>query len=180
MYTHTVIIGGTGMLSAASVQLSGQSRRLTSVARTRESLARLDAALPKGHGVHHMLSLDWSVSEAFLQGIAKHIEATEPPDLVVAWVHNEQLGIRIASALRSNVQFFHVIGSATASPGNLAARVQREANVPSNVAYHQVVLGSVLQGGHARWLTNEEISNGVLAAIHERQARFVVGKLGVV
>ena len=178
MYAHTVIIGGTGMLFAASVQLAVQSRRFTSVARTRASLARLDAVLSKGHGPHHMLSLDWSEPEAFVAGIANHIEATEEPDLVVAWVHNEQLGIRVASVLgNGNVQFFHVIGSAAASPGRIAAEVRAEANLPSNVAYHQVILGAASQRSHARWLTNAEISSGVLKAIQAQQAQFVVGTL---
>jgi hypothetical protein len=45
---HTLVIGGTGMLRQASIQLAGRSQRLTSVARTRRSLAALDAALPAG------------------------------------------------------------------------------------------------------------------------------------
>ena len=178
MYAHTVIIGGTGMLFAASVQLAAQSHRFTSAARTHASLARLDVLLPKGCGPHHMLPLDWSEPEAFVAGIPNHIEATEEPDLVVAWVHDEQLGIRVGSVLgRGNVQFFHVIGSAAANPGQIAAHVQAEANLPSNVAYHQVILGAAAQGNHARWLTNAEIASGVLKAVQAQQLRFVVGTL---
>ena len=178
MYAHTVMIGGTGMLFAASVQLASQSHRFTSVARTGASLARLDAALSKSHGPHHMLSLDWSEPEAFVTGIVNHIEATEEPDLVVAWIHNERLGIRVASVLgNGNVQFFHIIGSAAASPRHIAAQVQAEANLPSNVAYHQVILGAAAQGNHARWLTNAEIASGVLKAVQAQQLRFVVGTL---
>jgi len=172
------MIGGTGMLLAASVQLAAQSRRFTSVARTSASLARLDAALPKGHALYHMLSLDWSEPEAFVAGIASHIKATEEPDLVVAWVHNERLGIRIASVLgMGNVQFFHIIGSAAANSGHIAAQVQGGANLPSNVAYRQVILGAASQGRHARWLTNAEISSGVFKAVQAQQAQFVVGTL---
>lgn len=167
------------MLRAASVQLSLQSRRLTSVARTRASLAKLDGSLPNGHGLHHVLSLDWSDPAAFLAGVAEHIEATEQPDLVLAWVHDERLGIRLASRLRGRgVHFFHVIGSASSDPAHVAALAQREANLPSNVAYHQVILGAVSHSGHTRWLTNQEISSGALAAIHAAQARFVVGGVG--
>lgn len=176
MYAHTVIIGGTGMLFAASVELAAQSHRFTSVARTRASLARLDAALPKGRGPHHMLALDWSEPEAFIAGIANHIEETEEPELVVAWVHNEQLGIRVASVLgRGNVQFFHVLGSVTANPGKIAEQVQAGVNLPPNVAYHQVILGAASQGSHLRWLTNAEISSGVLKAVQAQQMQFVVG-----
>lgn len=166
------------MLFTASVQLAAQSRRFTSIARTPASLARLAGALPNGHGSHHVLSLDWSEPEAFLAGIANHIETTEEPDLVVAWVHDERLGLRVASVLgNGNVHFFHVIGSAAASPGHVAAKMRAEVKLPSNVAYHQVILGVASQVSHARWLTNAEISSGVLTAIQAQQAQFVVGTL---
>ena len=178
MYSHAVIIGGTGMLRAASIQLAGQSRQLTSVAHTRQSLNALDGALPEGHGAHHRLTLDWSEPEAFIKAITQHLESTEQPDLVVAWVHNTQLGVRLAASLgKRNVQFFHVIGSAAANPAKVAAQARGCAQLPRTVAYHQVILGAVRQGAGMRWLTNSEISGGVLAAIHAQQARFVVGTL---
>lgn len=178
MYAHTLIIGGTGMLFEASVQLAAQSHRLTCVARTRASLARLKAALPGDHGKHHMLTLDWAQPQAFVAGITAHIHATEAPDLVVAWVHDEPLGLQVASALGgSPLKFFHVLGSAAANPARMAARWQARAQFPPHVAYCQVVLGAVSQGGHSRWLTHAEISAGVLHAVQAQQGLFVVGTL---
>ena len=178
MHAHTIIIGGTGMLRAAAVKLAVQSRCLTSIARTHRSLVALDDMLPRSHGTHHMLKLDWSDPDPFLDGIEQHVEKTEPPDLVLAWIHEEQLALRLASRLGTyHLQFFHVIGSARADPAAVAAKALSEIQVPSNVTYHQIILGAHGAGFNARWLTDQEISDGTLEAIQAKLPQFIVGKL---
>lgn len=178
-YAHTVVVGGTGMLLAASTALAARSRRLTSVARTLRSLARLDAAVRGAACAHHVLALDWNAADRFLQAIERHLEATEPPDLVLAWIHDDDLTIRLACRLAAAGRpplFVHVVGSATSRLIDVADAA-RERLVASGaaVAYRQVVLGARPSGGTMRWLTHEEISRGVVDAIDSEQERFVVG-----
>lgn len=114
-YGHTLIVGGTGMLAGASVALAGRSARLSSVARTPRSLETLDAAVRGSGCVHHLLAVDWSDPDAFLAAILGHVDATEPPDLVVAWIHDDALGVRLARAVARPARppdVVQVIGSA--------------------------------------------------------------------
>ena len=84
----------------------------------------------------------------------------------MAWIHldaPEALGV-----LRQRVtgDVLRVLGSAAADPSFPAAGKPRE-----------VILGFVREGGHSRWLTDPEISAGVLEALRSGKPRSVVGTL---
>ncbi len=178
MYRHTLVIGGTGMLRAASVELASRSRTMTSVARTERSLAAVNALLSASSALHHMLALDWSKPEEFLHSLRQHLVRTERPDLVVAWIHDDELAIRVAGlvATQAACRFFHVVGSAGSDPSLIAANL-RQRLPPSTATYHQVILGHVRANGGTRWLTNEEISAGVLSAIARAEPEYIVGTI---
>ena len=178
---HTLIVGGTGMLAGASVALAARTEHVTSVARTRRSLAALDAVIAdSGCGcVHHTLSLDWHAPERFLGEIERHVTATALPDLVVAWIHDDELALRLPETLATPDRpptFVHVVGSASGSARAVAAAARhRLERRQTAVRYRQVILGANRSGGGVRWLTHHEISAGVLEAMERGQARFVVG-----
>lgn len=179
-YQHTLCIGGTGMLQAASIQLAAKTGQLTSVARTRASLNRLDEALDKSFVVHHQLQLDWSRPTEFLNELENHATRTQPPDLVAAWIHGSELPLNFAlrlAELDQPFRFFHIIGSASENPLRIAERIMDEFDPPRLIDYCQVILGAKRSGGKTRWLTDQEISNGVLEAIDQGNKRFIVGTL---
>lgn len=165
------------MLRAASVELAARSRVITSVARTKRSLEALHSMLPASSGTHHMLALDWNKPGEFLQAVQAHLARTELPDLVVAWMHDDELAIRLAASLaesESRCHFFHVVGSAAADPSRIAASLSGRVP-PSNIVYHRVILGFVHADQGTRWLTNEEISAGLLGALAHAEAEHIVG-----
>lgn len=176
-HEHVLVVGGTGMLFAASMALTDRCRRLTSVARTERSLGRLDAALSGAACMHHLLPLDWSAPEAFLDGIARHVQSVGPPSLAVVWVHADALGPAVAAALAGDgmvCDFYQVRGSAVADS---AAETPATADLPPCVRYRQVILGFRAEGGSSRWLSDAEISRGVLAAIERAEPVAVVGRV---
>lgn len=180
MYSHTLVIGGTGMLRAASMILAHRSKILTSVARTRRSLNTLGRDLSVDGMEHLTLQLDWRAPEHFLEGIEHHIGQTGCPDLVVAWIHDDALTLRVATRLAEACpmrRFYHVIGSATENPLKIADSIRTSTAIDTPGNYHQVVLGRHLEGGRGRWLTHQEISQGVLEAIERQDTRYVVGTL---
>ena len=61
------------------------------------------------------------------------------------------------------------------SDPSLIATTLRQRLPPSSITYHQVILGSVRASGGTRWLTNEEISAGVLDAIARAEPEYIVG-----
>ena len=122
-----------------------------------------------------MLALDWNERDKFLNAVQAHLARTEPPDLVVAWIHDDDLAFQFAASLTESMcHFFHVVGSASADPSRIAASLGERSPL-SNVIYHQVILGYVAADEGARWLTNDEISEGVLDAIARAKPKHVVG-----
>lgn len=62
-----------------------------------------------------------------------------------------------------------------------AAKAAKARDIPAwlcrypRIRYRQVILGFVIEGGRSRWLTHQEISDGVLKAVHQDAAWSVVG-----
>ena len=69
-----------------------------------------------------------------------------------------------------------VLGSAHADPAHperVAEMAEAAEGLP--IDYQAVVLGFVIEGGKSRWLTNAEISAGVLAALESGAPFRIVG-----
>lgn len=178
MKQHTLIIGGTGMLTEASVALAREAQIFTSVARSLESLRSLDRLIRAVPCEHHMVSLNWSEPEVFCEGLGDHAARIGAPTLAVAWLHDDSLGPGVARSLAQTdgtLDFFQIRGSSAGSPRVGADAVTREFSRLSRVQYHQIILGFKLTQTGSRWLHNSEISSGVLAAIADRKPLSVVG-----
>jgi hypothetical protein len=178
MNSHTLIIGGTGMLKEASIALASTTNILSSVARTKRSLSALDAALGERKGVHHHLQLDWSNPREFTRSLSAHIQRVGPPSLVVAWLHDDDLGIEVAKCCSSptvQCKFFQVRGSAAAAPHENATSFAQAFEAIPGIHFHQVILGFKRTQTGSRWLTNAEISAGVLQAVTDALPLSIVG-----
>ncbi|MFD0618939.1 short-chain dehydrogenase [Paenibacillus sp. GCM10027629] len=73
---------------------------------------------------------------------------------------------------QSSFTLFHILGS-----GSDVQEVKKGLNVPSTFHYYQIKLGFVIEHNQSRWLTHDEISNGVIRAIQEKNQLTVVGTL---
>jgi len=94
---------------------------------------------------------------------------------VLAWLHDDSLGTRIAETIsksRQKCQFFQVRGSAAGAPGNANLN---DVNFSQYILYHQIILGFHLEKDRSRWLSNTEISDGVLTAIDNASPVSIVG-----
>lgn len=174
---HTLIIGGTGMLADAAAHLSKRSKNLTSVAGTKRSLSKIDLRIAKDC-THHSLQLNWNKPDEFLNRLRLHLGELMPPTLVLAWFHDNTLGPRTAELIeRSSApcRFFQVLGSATADPRADASKTLEAYRAPAHVVFHRVVLGFVETRSGSRWLTDSEISSGVLESIESGDEYSVVG-----
>ena len=167
------------MLAEASVALARQCAVLTSVARTRQSLEALDRRIRVTGCLHHMLALDWSDARTFVDSLDAHVRRAGAPSLTLAWLHDESLAPSIAAAATGGGEpslFFHVRGSTAADPSAAPAGWSR--TMAGAVGYHQIILGfRTRASGTSRWLTDAEISAGVLAAIDRPGDVTVVGTI---
>lgn len=174
---HALVIGGTGMLRRATVTIGAHSRRLTAVARTATSLAALKSLLPDRESDRYQ-TLDWNQPEKFVLALQRLVDEVGPPRLVLAWMHDLNLGPPVAltvSASNTHCDFFQVIGSSGGRPGGVAKTLRKKMEGVRHVSYFQVVLGFKEQAGLSRWLSNDEISAGVLDAIKMREGCHIIG-----
>ena len=164
-FDHALVVGGSGMLAGCSRRLLRVCKTVTVMARNE---SRIRAIAPEI--VPFVGDYSAHIAGAALGGLS--------PDLLVAWVHGRLPDFRraLAKCVRAGGRFVQVLGSAHGDP----SRPERLAEMQSMadglpVFYQAVVLGFVVQGARSRWLTDDEISQGVFGAIESRAPLCVVG-----
>lgn len=170
---HALVVGGSGMLAGFCEKLLDHCESLSVLARNE---ARIRAIAPRIHA----LVCDYNDVPAVEAALATDRSARGVPDLVVAWIHGRmpELRHRLAEALPPGGRYVQVLGSAhgdPARPDRLEAMRAVASGLP--IAYQAIVLGFVVEGGTSRWLTNEEIADGVFAAVQSERSPAFVGTL---
>lgn len=156
---RTLVVGGTGMLGGLVTALANDSDDVTVLARR-----GWRGGSVQGHV--SSLFLDYRQTGT-LELALKHNGLF---DRMVAWIHSdapEAFGI-LQQVVTGDV--LCVLGSAAADPSF-------PARIPAAGEPREVILGFVREGGHSRWLTDPEISAGVLEALRSGKPRSVVGTL---
>lgn len=178
MYKSTLVIGATGMLMQASKSLANRSEKFTFTARTKRSIERMYLHLSILRKHSFGLQLDWNNETLFLASLDQYFKVHGNPSLVVAWLHNDETGSELAKLLckyNKPVDFYHIRGSMAGHPDSNFESHHSDFNSAGYVNYHQIILGFQIEGGQSRWLSNSEISTGVLNAVEQKEAYSVVG-----
>jgi molybdopterin-guanine dinucleotide biosynthesis protein A len=151
---HALVVGGTGMLAPAARALTKRGHVVTCIARRGRDL---------GSGLV-LERADYREGVQLREALARATQSRGPIELGVCWIHTDAPDAPriVADALAPGARLVQVFGT----------RVWPLADVPLHVAYRQVLLGSA--GG--RWLTHEEISEGVLDAVDADRPVSVVGE----
>jgi len=173
MAGHALVVGGTGMLAGVVRALVTRGWRVSVLAR------RASAFAMRNPGVSG-LDCNYNDTDALVATLNRARDGEGAIDLAVGWFHTlgpaPMLATRTGS-LGTPGRFFHLLGSAMDDPDH-PERLPRAARTAEDAAYclyRQVLLGFVPEGDGARWLTNDEISAGVLQAIDEDAALFRIG-----
>lgn len=173
---HVLVVGGTGMIAKATQWLNEQGYHLTLIARNRKKLQRVseDCNFPERN---HLISMDYRDSENLKKQIQDSQNQYGAFSIVLAWIHSiapNALEIIMEEVSKNQERFklFHVLGSS-----NDLQAIRRKMVVSDQCEYYQIQLGFVIEGQRSRWLTNEEISDGVILAIRDEKPITVVGTL---
>lgn len=171
MASHILVVGGTGMLAGLVEALAGDGGRLSLVSRRASRFGRPGVTA---------YDADWNDEAGFVGAL----DAAGPIDVAVAWFHDLKIAAprRVAERVGRPGEpgrLFQVLGSATGNPSRpdrLGAAAAVAEGLPG-CRLRQVVLGFEVEGGRSRWLTDPEISSGVLDAVRSDRAYSVVGRL---
>lgn len=158
--------------------LAGLCRRLLTCSGTVCAMGRNETRIRAIAPAIVPLPCDYNDRNAVDAALRQASAANGAPDLVVAWVHGRapELRRRLAEGVAPHGRFVQVLGSAHGDP----ARPERLAEMKAvadrlPLVYQAVVLGFVLERGRARWLGDDEISNGVYGAIERGESLSIVG-----
>lgn len=176
MTQNILIIGGTGMLREATEYFIANDHTVTVVARTIKRLNDLTHRYPDKRV--QAVSLDYTKTDSFITVIQKMLRTHPPFDVVISWMHstaNDTLHALIdtLAATRADVPFYHIKGSSSYNPANILHFGDKQSR--AKLDYREIILGFTIDNGTSRWLTNSEISSGVIKAITTNCTRHTVG-----
>lgn len=167
MTQHTLVVGGTGMLSGLCEALAGDGGRLSLLSR------HASRVLSAGG-----FDCDYYDPASFSAALDAAVVRSGPISLAVAWFHTLKIEAPRRLAERIEGRLFQVLGSAVADPShpdrlNTARKVI--GGLPA-CELRQVVLGFKVEAPGSRWLTHDEISDGVLDAVRSDHLLTVIGQ----
>lgn len=166
-FERVLVVGGSGMLAGLARTLCARADRVSILSRNEKRIRAVSDAVEP-------IVCDYNDGVALSEALSQ----IEAPDLVVAWIHGRAPQARraFAKCLIAEGRFVQVLGSAVADPTHperLAEMAKAADALP--IDYQAVVLGFAVEKGASRWLTNEEISTGVLSAIESEKPMSIVG-----
>ncbi|GAB2718524.1 short-chain dehydrogenase [Paenibacillus thermoaerophilus] len=171
---QALVVGGSGMLAKTSLWLAENGYKVSVIGRNQEKLDKLC----QQNGRIVPVSVDYRDDDALSKKLERIIRSGAI-EMVVAWIHNDvapnALQIVIDKISKQGInkwRLFHVLGS-----GSNLDKIRSRLEIPAACEYRQVQLGFVLENNRSRWLTNDEIANGVIEAIRTNKNRHLVGTL---
>jgi hypothetical protein len=173
-YKHSLIIGGTGMLAGATVEMCGRSDRATVVSRHAEAFAA-----ERGLAENCAVTADYRDAESLIAAIEARITRHGAFDAALLWFHGagEKSLLALLDVLdREECAVVMVLGSAQGDPRRQSGVLREKLAAAKNLSCRRAVLGCKADGNGWRWLTDEEISRGALDAL-AGEADVMVGEL---
>ena len=174
MSGHDLVVGGSGMLAGLVTALARQGQHVSVIARHPDRLARLAEAA----GGITPLPLDYRDAPALEAALTQASRDHGPIERAVCWFHTAAPEIPLAVARHVQRVYCHVLGSAAADPSSPAVLDHWRAAfaVLPRLDYRIAVLGFVVEpDGRSRWLTHDEISAGVAAALADARPVSIIG-----
>ncbi|GAA0501530.1 short-chain dehydrogenase [Salinibacillus aidingensis] len=174
---HALVIGGTGMLSEVTVWLNNKGYFVSVIGRRKERYHQLMEKVESPENISSIL-VDYHKTDELRQALTEAIENHGAFDRVVAWVHSSAPDV-IPTLLKLQEQYhrekgfelFHVKSSTSYF-------VEEETpELPDGCTYSEIFLGFKQSSGHSRWLTHEEISEGIKDSIHHSRPQTIVGQI---
>jgi hypothetical protein len=174
---HALVIGGTGMLANVSLWLVNEGYHVSVIGRNSKRMNKL-ISLSKDESFITPILVDYNHDYELREQLDISIKENGQFDIVIAWIHT--IGKNVLKNVISQDfsgsnhpwKLLHVLGS-----GSNLEDVKMQVTMEANCLYRQVQLGFVIEGETSRWLTDEEISNGVIESIKKDKLVNLVGVL---
>ncbi|WP_103108307.1 short-chain dehydrogenase [Brevibacillus reuszeri] len=171
---RALVVGASGMLTEVARWLAEQGYQVIVVGRDRAKLERVRDGSRYPH-LFTLLSLDYGQTDQLREAMEQLIVEQGHIELIVAWIHStapEALSTiqQVLSRPKKTWNLYHVCGSRAWIKPPLVQEF-------AGCSYHRIILGFVCEEKGSRWLTNEEIAQGVISAIQSKEPQTIVGSV---
>jgi hypothetical protein len=178
---HALVVGGTGMLKDVPNYFAQHGHTVSVIARNPSGLNKLIESKSE-HGFINPVKVDYSDYYNLEERLKSAIDNYGEIETAVCWIHSTapEAPYIIAGILNEQnikCKFFHVLGSEMKNPDEKYKIIQFSFERFVNLIYKKIILGFVLEDESSRWLTNTEISNGVIDGIMNEKDTFIVGRV---
>ena len=129
------------------------------------------------------VEVDYSDRARLKQTLEKTFLSSGYPDTVIAWIHSHaaEAHFTIAKLLEEHGQpfdYYEIHGYTDRDIQQHYSSLKERFNSLVFTEYHLIQLGYEIEDGIRRWLTNEEISTGVIEAVEKAENVYIVGRAG--
>ncbi|MGP7815724.1 short-chain dehydrogenase [Niallia sp. 01092] len=171
---HALVVGGTGMLSNVSLWLMNNGYHVSVIGRNPEKMKRLIERAENDCLITPIL-VDYQNENELNEKMEFIINKNGEIDLLIAWIHSYaknalEIILKHNSINHNQWTLLHILGSSSD-----LLNIKRNIKVPANCFYRIVQLGFIIENNYSRWLTHEEISNGVIKAIDNANTINIIG-----
>ena len=178
--THALVIGGTGMLKDVTLHLLKEFDKVSVIARNESGFGNLKKEAREYSLRLKPLQVDYTDYEILKSLLIKSIKEFGEISLVVSWIHSTApkalyIIADLMNQTSSKCELYEVLGSSYANPQYHSNNRNKDFEKFENINYHKIILGFVLEGGKSRWLTNSEISGGIIKVIEKTSASSIIG-----
>ncbi|MEM7040458.1 MAG: hypothetical protein AAF570_26065 [Bacteroidota bacterium] len=179
---HVLVVGGIGMLKKVSLFMAQHDNVVSVVTQSSEALEAIMAEAPSMKGKINPISVDFDDTTSLQHLVAEAMDEYGPAMLAVNFLDDDALQAAdvIAEVLNEKspvCRFFDIL------PGGHGA-LRRDRGMFEDpfaklekVLYRKIVLGFKVEHGMSRWLTDNEISDGVIDAVRNDRRDAVIGTL---
>ncbi|WP_047980581.1 Rossmann-fold NAD(P)-binding domain-containing protein [Ornithinibacillus contaminans] len=170
-----IVIGGTGMLEGVCHWLVNEGYEVLVIHRDLAKFKTMQLRSTNPEQLHS-ISVDYHEDEQLQSKVRAALQPYgSSPDLIVSWIHNSApkalpIILQEVQSLEKPWKLIHVQSSSSFF-------VKENTTVPATCEYRRVYLGFVMEEHGSRWLTHEEIANGVIKVIKRDLKETVIGTL---
>jgi len=161
-----LVIGGTGMLKDVSLWLLQQGNHVTVIGRQQKKMQSLINDV-KNDSKLSPLRVDYTNYNSFKLVLIESQQTNGSFDCIIAWIHGSDKRIweSLFQAIPNtkNVILYHIKGSSSYINND-----RTKSYLPCSIIYREVKLGFIIESNNSsRWLTNNEIAQGIIDAIQQ-------------
>lgn len=180
---HILVVGATGMLYDVCLHFCNNANTVTVIARNQKRLNRLDLNAEGMAGSINPISLDYADYEHLKNELRKSITIHGSVELAVCWIHTSKAPDAprlIAETINENnsttrCKYYQLFSSATADPSLEKKDISNDFESFYNIEFRTILLGFIVEAKTSRWLTDKEISEGVIAAVANDNKESIIG-----